>query len=209
MVKVLCPLVILLSSAITMANAEQPTKQDDSVLLKCQSVTDNDLRLQCYDSALPPNKNPSDTQSEDVGKWQVRSESSPVDDSENVFLALQAEEPIKTQFGKMTYPVLILSCKENQTDLIIQWDSYLGLGQTDVLHRLDKQKAESKPWVNSTDNEAVFYQGDTVKFIKQLTKGQKFYTQVTPYSSGIVSATFTLTGLAAAIKPLQKACKWK
>ncbi|RJL44582.1 type VI secretion protein [Pectobacterium carotovorum] len=186
-------------------------------ILACKSISDSKQRLACFDKvdkkaeAPVSQKNDANDDSNptgDVGKWVINKEQSPLDDSWNVYVYQNAEEPIRGQFGQPVMPTLFLTCKEGKTNLFLNWDSYLGLDETYMTHRVDSQKPVKKTWNISTDNKAVFYTGKTILFIQELMKSKSLYTTIVPYSESPVSARFDLTGLSEAIKPLRGACKW-
>lgn len=187
---------------------EAPTISKDD-LAKCQAEENGTKRLGCYDLLLPPNEIQSPEEKSDTGKWQVSTVESDIDDSTNVFAMLTADLPISSNFGRTSTPVLFITCREKKTELFINWDVYLGLGETPMLHRLDKQKAVTKVWDISGNTKAVFYRGRTIDFIKSLEKSGKMLAQITPYNENSATTTFDLKGLSEAIKPLQKSCGWK
>lgn len=205
-------LAITLSfAAVSVAHSAESVKSDfdNDTLLKCKSEVKSDARLACYDKILPPEIPKEVVSKVGVGKWQVSTETSPVDDSENVFVILHANDSFRSNFGETITPNLYISCREKKTELYIGWETYLGLNETRMLYRLDKQKAVTKNWNISTDTKAVFYRGNVVEFVKALSKSDVMYAQITPYNENPVSATFEVTGLTEALKPLQKACGWK
>lgn len=187
---------------------EAPAISKDD-LARCQAEESGTKRLACYDLLLPPNEIQSPEEKSDTGKWQVSTVKSDIDDSTNVFAMLTADLPISSNFGRTSTPVLFITCREKKTELFINWDVYLGLGETSMLHRLDKQKAVTKVWDISGNTKAVFYRGRTIDFIKSLEKSGKMLAQITPYNENSVTTTFDLKGLSEAIKPLQKSCGWK
>jgi type VI secretion system protein VasI len=142
------------------------------------------------------------------GKWNVRVETSPINDSKNVYLSLTSNESIPSMIGT-TQPVLLARCKENSTDVFVNWDVYLGMEETDVLSRLDSEPAKTENWSISTDYKATFYGGSDIAFLKQLMNHEKLLLQVTPYGESPVMISFSLSGLPEAIRPLQDACGWK
>jgi type VI secretion system protein VasI len=99
--------------------------------------------------------------------------------------------------------------REKKTEVFINWDVYLGLEETSMLYRFDKQKAVERSWSISTDTKAVFYSGRDIDFVKAMTKADKMFARITPYNESPVSVTFDLAGLNSALKPLQQACGWK
>lgn len=171
---------------------------------QCHSEINGTNRLACYDRFYPPI-----IVKQDLGNWRTETETSPVDDSKNVYISLEGDNSFTSSFGETITPTLNILCKEGHTYLLVNWDTYLGLEETSMLHRLDKEKAINRAWTISTDTKAVFYKGNTIDFIKKLTSGTKLYMQITPYNENPVSTTFKLAGLAPALKPLQDACHWK
>jgi len=141
-----------------------------------------------------------------VGKWSVRTEVSPIDDSTNVYLSLEANEAVSSKLKTAT-PTLTLRCKEKKTEAFINWGVYLGIDETNVLVRLDGGKASQSSWSISTDYEATFVPGGA-GFIKRMMGHEKMLARVTPYSESSATVTFDIAGLSEAVKPLQKACKW-
>lgn len=140
------------------------------------------------------------------GKWSVSATVSPIDDSKNVTLSLEANESVGARYRRVT-PTLILRCKEKKTDAYITWDAYLGLEETSVLTRLDDRPASRSEWSLSTDNKATFAPQPKT-FIKTLLGHSRLVSQVTPYSESPVLVTFDLAGLDVALKPLSDACRW-
>lgn len=141
------------------------------------------------------------------GKWIVKTDKSPINDTINVYLSLSSEQSVSSGYNTVT-PMLLIRCAEGKTNAYITWDLYLGLESTKMLTRLDKAPAVTKTWSISTDNKAVFVSGNDMAFVKQLMLHQTLLTQITPYSQSPVMATFDIGGLSEAIKPLRDACKW-
>ena len=201
----------LLSLSLPALSAVELTKNNEK-LTQCQNEINGTKRLACYDTLLPPSKTVTTTEvtpTSSPGKWQTSVETSPVDDSKNVILVLPGNESFRSNFGEQTTPSLYVACREKKTEVFMDWDVYLGLNETTMLYRIDKQKAVNRTWTISTDTKAVFYRGKPIDFIKKLMGGGKLYAQITPYNESPVSTTFDLAGLSHAIKPLQEACGWK
>ncbi|MBA5229582.1 type VI secretion system-associated protein TagO [Pectobacterium aroidearum] len=191
------------------------TKSDQKLESRdqCPDETNGTKRLACYDrfftTKFDKSKSTAESAPENKGDWSVNIKISPIDDSQNVFVSLEANESFTSPYGERVRPTLNVLCREKKTELLINWDVYLGLGETTMLHRLDKQKAVNRKWTISTDTKAVFYSGRDIDFIKSLMSADKMYARITPYNENAVSVTFDLRGLSGAIKPLQKACGWK
>jgi type VI secretion system protein VasI len=174
----------------------------------CAAIPGTLERLQCYDGLAAANGvAPSSTSANgDSGKWDVTESVNPVDDTKTVILSVTAGN-VKSQYSKDID--LILRCKSGQTEVYVSWNSFLGSGQIETIMRLDSKPAEHSSWSLSSDNEAAFYPGNTVKFIKSLMKTSEVVAQVTPYDASPVTAIFDTTGLSSIIKPLSEACKWR
>lgn len=209
--KIALTCVIFAFPLISFAAEKLSDKQDD--IAACTSEINGTKRLACYDKlfpTMPADKVESTTEAVvNPGKWQTKITTSPVDDSKNVILFLPSNDSIRTPFGESVTPMLFVTCREKKTEVFITWDVYLGLEETSMLYRLDKQKAVERTWSISTDTKAVFYSGKNIDFIKTLSKAEKMFARITPYNESSVSVTFDLTGLSDAVKPLQKACGWK
>ncbi|EID0034502.1 hypothetical protein LA064_004677 [Vibrio alginolyticus] len=166
-------------------------------------------RLVCYDElAKKLGVEKADTKiTTGTGKWRVSEEKSPIDDSVNVYLSVLANETVLSGYKKVK-PSLYVRCAENKTSIFIDWGLYLGLDETRLLTRFDKEKAKTSTWSISTDNKAIFVRGSDIKYAKKLMQHEQLLTQITPYSESPVMATFDVSGLSEAIKPLRKACHW-
>ncbi|MBJ8746077.1 type VI secretion protein [Citrobacter farmeri] len=193
-----------------------PPLKNAADVKSCSDIVNETKRLKCYDDANVElkeklaNTSPiaqSDA-SQNVGNWQTSIDSSPIDDSKNVIISLSSNNYISTRFGETVSPDLVVSCREGKTQLYINWKQYLGLDSTTMLHRIDTKKAVNKTWLLSTDNNAVFYYGKTLPFIKELSSAKTLFARVVPYGENPVDAKFDLIGMEAALKPLRQACKW-
>lgn len=195
-------LAMLAMTAATAAN-------EKTEIAKCAAQAADAARLICYDT-LAKNlgvDKPKTTSGKGAGKWQVSVEKSPIDDSTNVYMRVQAEAPVGTGY-KRAHPSLFIRCMENNTSSFINWGMFLGTDETRVLTRLDSNAAAERNWSISTDRKAVFRPGDNVAWAQELMRYKKLLVQVTPYGESPVMATFDLTGLSEAIKPLREACHW-
>ncbi len=143
-----------------------------------------------------------------VGSWRTTTQRSKIDDSQNVIIGLQADEPIQTPYKGMVYPKLMIRCAENKTSMIVSFDMFLNNDETKVTYRIDKEKAKTV-WWNVTSDFDSLYIPNPIPLIRQLKDEDQIYIQVTPYGQGTISANFYVHGLLNAIKPIQEACGWK
>lgn len=178
-------------------------------MAKCAALSADAERLICYDSItekLGVDQLYS-TNTTEIGDWFISTDKSPIDDSVNVYLSIPSQEPVRSGYNTVR-PTLFIRCSENKTSIFINWGLYLGLESTRMLTRFDSNKATTKTWSISTDNKAVFVHGSDIDFAKEMMNHNKLLTQITPYGESPVMATFTISGLSEAIKPLREACDW-
>lgn len=137
------------------------------------------------------------------GKWVVSDERDPLDDSTTSTATLRADN------GSGIYgdPVnLVLRCKSGELDAYVTWESFLGLDDAVVTHRIGSQEAIQSYWGLSTDYSATFYPGTVQHFISQLAADDSFVAQVTPYAESPITATFKLSGIEVVAPDILAAC---
>lgn len=146
--------------------------------------------------------------------WRATSEKSPIDDSLNVYLSIDADSTVKGWLGEAKTPSLSVRCKENETDVYVNlWarprtDSGLyGHEHSTLTVRFDEEKAVRERFGLSTDGEAIFFSNGPAT-AKKLLNYKKLLIEVVPYNSSPQVVTFDLTGLGDQITPLRTACRW-
>jgi type VI secretion system protein VasI len=178
-------------------------------LSRCAAITSHLRRLACYDSLAhgrrPTVAEPLGVRSDSSGRWEARTETSPLDDSQTEYLMLRAT----TGTARFGMPVaFVIRCQNRKTEAYIAWSEYLGSGGADVLTRLGTSSARAQNWSLSSDGRATFVPGNVPDFVQQLAAVGRFVAQVTPYNESPVTATFDVGGLQVAIRPLRAACGW-
>lgn len=205
--RIIIPLIGFFLIPIFVNAAELNIKKEIAI---CAAKESDAERLICYDK-LAKKLGIDKSKSKSIkgkGKWQVRKSISPIDDSTNVYLYLNSEEPVKSGY-KIVRPSLYIRCKENKTDVYLNWNLYLGLDTTKMLTRFDSEPAYTSTWSISTDTKAVFVRGNNdISFAKKMMEHSKLLVQITPYGENPVMATFDIKGLKEAINPLREACHW-
>ena len=117
---------------------------------------------------------------------------------------------LKSDSGTSVYgePILlVLRYKSKKTEAYISWSSYLG-NEAYVLTRIGTEKAITRLWSMSTNNQSTFYPKDDIKFIRKLIGADKFVAQVTPYSENPITAVFDLRGLKKAVEQFNDILHW-
>lgn len=199
------PLLLPLLGSIALA-ASARAQDAKGEIAKCAAIAGATDRLACFDALAKQlgGAGPGTPAPTAVGEWKVSTKTSPIDNSRNVFLTLDANESIQGLGGRVQ-PALIIRCKEGRTEAVINWGVYLGLDTTTVLTRLDDEKASTALWDISTDNKATFHKR-AEKFLRQLVGHQKLLAEVVPYGENPALVTFSIGGLDEAAKPLREAC---
>ena len=200
-IKIITTIFLLTTSLTLLAD----TKKE---IARCAAIQGDAERVICFDElskSLGVDKPAVDTEVTD--NWTVNKETSPIDDSINVYVRAKAQKPIAGRFNT-SWPTLTIRCKEAKTQVYISWNEYLGNDKIKMLTRFDKDEAQTTTWSLSTDNEAVFVRGNNIDYTYKLIQHNKLLVQITPYNSNSMMATFNLQGLEEAIKPLSDACGW-
>jgi len=187
-------------------------KDDLGLRLKnCKSINTLMTRISCYDEVAEEydletlEKLPVGQGS--TGKWYIQSEISQIDDSNNIFSSLTANEFLingaaATKYGR---PSLVLRCKEGMMDGYVVWDFNLGDSQMPVTTRFDKNPAISDYWTASADRMALFIP-DPHQFLNVIERSHTLLVETVPRTRGPVSVTFDLRGASEALKPLHHSC---
>ena len=203
----------LLSLVIIMVGANSPAIADTKrELAECAAKESSAERLVCYDDlAQSLGVDKPTTQTSTHGQWRVRTEVSPIDDSQNVYISLSAETPFKGWL-KSELGTLMLRCKENRTSAFVvtgmaAQSGYRRHDQSETTIRYDRDNA-IKIWMNeSTDNTALFFP-NPISEIKRMMQHETMLFQFLPFNSSSSMTTFVIAGLSEAIVPLREACSW-
>lgn len=201
-------LIIAVSSPV----AAQPAPVNQLDLARCAQVANAVQRLECYDGlAKKAGVDRPAVETSNHGAWKVSTETSKIDDSKNVYLGLDSNEPIVDRFGRADHrATIIIRCKEGTTAFYVVWGrTFIGSDKTRVTYRLDRDKAEILGVDISSDHYATgLFNSASIPFIRRMFGREQLLMQVQPYSESPITVTFNIGGLQDAIKPLVQACKW-
>lgn len=108
----------------------------------CWDIPSDADRLACYDDAHPP---ATSAEAPVPGDWSVRVDTSPLDDSKNVYASLFSNEVVPDKYGGAGSKAgLVLRCTENVTAAYIAFNTYIGIGDFDFTYRIDSQRAQAR-----------------------------------------------------------------
>jgi len=147
-------------------------------------------------------------------EWRTNTEISPIDESKNVYLWIEAEKPVSGWLENDVRPVLTIRCKENTTNAYInlkmspktEYGSY-GSEYVYLTLRFDKEDAFQEKFGISTGGEAVFFP-DHISYVKRMLRHKRLLIKFTPFNASPQITTFNLEGLSEKIGPLREACHW-
>lgn len=147
-------------------------------------------------------------------EWYSHTEKSPLDDSTNVYLSIDADKPISGWLNNDVTPSLHIRCKENTTNTYIklgmrpktEFGSY-GSESAYLKLRYDDEKAYEEKFGLSTNGEAVFFPS-YIPTVKKMLQHKTLLIEFTPYHSSPQITTFDLSGLSEKMAPLREACSW-
>ena len=209
--------LILVPLALTAlpALAEEPDPRRD--IARCAVIDGMLERLQCYDDLAKaldldgPQPVAAGVDAPAIGKWDVDRTTNPLDDSQTVVLALDADQGSDRWGNAVT---MIIRCQSNRTEMYIAWRDYLGNDgdyrneYKRVTIRVGDASATTQNWSLSTDSKATFAPGAPIELIREMARTDTFVAQVTPYNESPVTAIFDLTGMADALEPVMEVCGW-
>ena len=181
---------------------------EDSEIATCAANTNTVERLACFDDlARRHNLAPSSVTrpSAGAGKWWTRTNTDPLNDKAVHIAGLSADSG-RGRFGDTID--MVIRCKDNKTEMYINWQSFLGRDSARITHRVGKEQAITSSWSVSTDHKASFFPGSPVPTLKRMLAETSFVANVTPYSESPVTATFDLTGIEGALADIRNGCNW-
>jgi len=144
--------------------------------------------------------------------WQTYTETSKIDDSTNVIIAVEANELAENRFGRPATIRAIAQCIDGKTGFFINFDSFYMSdfnGRGIVTMRVDKEKARRINMGESTDHRSLGLTGGAaIRLLKTMQGKSSFVVAAIPVNESEVQVTFTLAGFDGAIKSVRSACGW-
>lgn len=180
---------------------------EDKEVALCASKTGTVERLSCFDQLVDKHGLAPKTVATPVagkGKWGTSINTDPLTDK-SVYLAFLDADRGVGRFGETIN--LVVRCKDNRTEMYINWQSFLGMDGIAITHRIDKTNAVTSTWDVSTDHKSAFMRSP-VHALKQMVTSESLVANVTPYGESPVTAVFDTKGAAAALQDIRNGCGW-
>ena len=149
---------------------------------------------------------------EDAGKWLVRRDTNPVDDTQTVVASLRAD----SGQSRMGQPIEFYArCQSNMTEVFVVWHDYVGDDSSDVYDeykyvtvRVGDAPPREERWSVSTSNDATFAPSWAGDLLKEMLTADRLVLRLTPYSESPITAVFDTSGLDMALRDLAATCNW-
>lgn len=189
--KRLVPLLALLCTTTLLPACESPPAREQPA---------QDL---AFDSVLQARVEGAEGIRRVEGSWRLTEQVDPVDGTKNIFIFVPSvfTGPGAAESG------LFIRCLGNKTELFITWDEYLS-DDPEVTYRIDDSEAVAQTWSVSSDNDATFFPGSPIRFVKEMIGAKTLTAKVTPYRESAIFAQFDLAGLESAVAPIREECQW-
>ena len=170
---------------------------DSFALGSCVALSDDTLRLSCYDKAsnyAPKSENEpaAATATSYNGNWSFSERTDTFTDKDTSSLYMASD--YSGRRGDDAPESIIMRCDgEKSFDIYVVFDGYIGSAndRVPVRYRFDGQEAVSERWSESTDGTAAFLPGSYKEFKAGLFSGANFVFEVSDYNGSTSSAKFT------------------
>jgi type VI secretion system protein VasI len=192
----------------TAVYSHNPNTSHTEFLWACRINPDPD---QCFGNETTAAKAGAATpQKVSTGLWRVSESKSAMDDSPLILLMLDSENTVEAGFdSRQVRPSLTIRCRENKTDVLIDWDQFLDTEIAYVRYRMGSAGAQEELWGVSTDNREAAFADRPIPFIRSLLTADRLLVETLPHLRNLAQAQFDIRGLSNVIERVQKACNWR
>lgn len=204
-------LSIFLQDRVPPGDAPRADPKHDALVREigaCAAIADGPRRLEAYD-ALAKKLGVGRKPVEGMGKWNVKTTVSPIDDSQTVLASLEAdpESTIRLKGGQL--PQLVVRCKQGEIDAYTitgaRAEKEMKEGKATVTLRYDKETAFDVLMDQSTDGDALFWP-DARASARKMLQAERLIVVFTPENASPALIQFDLRGFAVVHKQLEEAC---
>jgi hypothetical protein len=145
-------------------------------------------------------------------QWKTYKDTSQMDDSIIVSLELTSSDTFNTRYEYGLHGRMSIWCRENRTGVGFNLsDEFLADIDVygEVQYRVDKRKARSRRFFESTDNMWLLLEGGAaISFIRELIGGGNLFVRVIPFNDSPKELNFRILGINEVIKPVAETCHW-
>ncbi len=185
--------------------APQPAMADDLSrdLAACAGIADDAGRLACYDTLASREAEAA----KEEKTWFVSSYASRSEKTENVFMSMDALEPVRDASGLRHTPALCIHCSRQKTGVYVVYGARLSAGAWDIEETLDGSSPQASAWEPDKGMSALHRPG-AVDFLRRLMKHKMLTLKIMPPNDRMQIIRFPVSDLKKAIVPLRRACGW-
>lgn len=144
-----------------------------------------------------------------TSKWSEINYKDDFTGNTNISFSLESKESLHVGYGKEISPQLRARCKDNETEVYIDFDTVMTCGDSMKIGlKFDDQQPYYEYWTGSTDCKALFSR-QPIKFLKKMVGKKELMVRFTPHGSGDRNVTFNISGNEEVTEKLSNACHWK
>ncbi len=145
-------------------------------------------------------------QAQDTGKWAFTTTTDAMTDITSAVLMLASEN------GPEQSMAIKIEGKKKKLQVFLIWNKFIAPNASNFGSIVTCRFGDGEPklestWSINTTKDGTWRRGSqrqTLNFIKKMMKVDRFIAQIKPYRENMLTATYDVTGLAEAFKPLQE-----
>lgn len=148
------------------------------------------------------------TTSAPKSSWYRSAEKDEFNGNNNLYFVNRSSDYFIGHFDSKHFPKLHVQCKDNKTDVIIDFDTTMTcFGSMKIGIKIDGQEPYFEKWDAATNCQALFAP-QPIKLLKKLKEHKKLMVKFTPFQKGDINANFDLLGIEDVVTETSQACKW-
>jgi len=218
------PILVVSVAMVLLLSVARAQDNLGVALGECAAIEADEQRLACFDAlaagveggaaeepANPQPAAPVAAPAPAAGGWINNVTRDPMTDFENSVWRVTALNTIPDGMLGSTRPAMIVRCRDDTTELYIDWGRYISTGDLynrhSVTTRIDDAPAVRADWSLSTDFEATFTRG-AIGFLRTMRGAVRLLAETIPFGSSAVRAEFNITGIDEVVADVSSRCHW-
>ncbi len=145
-------------------------------------------------------------QAQNTGKWRYYESTDPKTNVKSVYIMLASEN------GSEQAISIKIAGKKKKLQVFLIWSKFIAPNASNFGTIVTCRFGDGTPklessWSITTTKDRTWRRGSQrqmLNFVKKMMKVDRFIAQIKPYEENILTATYDVTGLAEAFKPLQE-----